>query len=191
MALRQREQQPLTVEAFEALLRLPQNRDRKLELVEGELVEKMPTEEHGWIVAVLTTLLMNFVRERKIGRVLVETRYRSADDPHNSRIPDVSFRQSNEPLVTQGAVMQYPDLAVEVQSPADTVKAMREKARFYLANGSKLVWLVFPSQRIIEVYSVEVEAILTEHDTLSGGDLLPDFSVPVRDLFTESGAADA
>lgn len=63
MALRQREQQPLTVEAFEALLRLPQNPDRKL-----ELVEKMPTGERGWIVAVLTTLLMNFERGRFAAR---------------------------------------------------------------------------------------------------------------------------
>jgi len=191
MALRQREQQPLTIEAFEALLRLPQNRDRTLELVEGELVEKMPTEEHGLVAGNIFAYLWNYSRAHKIGRVLVETRYRNADDPHNSRIPDVSFRQSSEPLVTQGAVMQYPDLAVEVQSPTDTVKSMREKARFYLANGSKLVWLIFPSQRIIEVYAADFEAILTERDTLSGGDLLPDFSVAVRDIFSESSVADA
>ncbi|MCL4880357.1 MAG: hypothetical protein KJ064_27135 [Anaerolineae bacterium] len=36
-----------TIEEFEHILGLPENRDRLLELIEGEIVEKMVTQEHG------------------------------------------------------------------------------------------------------------------------------------------------
>jgi hypothetical protein len=38
--------QRYTVEAFEHLADLPENRDRLLELIHGEIVEKEPPEEH-------------------------------------------------------------------------------------------------------------------------------------------------
>lgn len=55
--------QPHTVEGFEAFLALPENRGRLFELVEGEIVEKMPTEEHGvtaaWIVTFINMFLLS------------------------------------------------------------------------------------------------------------------------------------
>jgi Uma2 family endonuclease len=47
-------------------------------------------------------------------------------------MPDVSFRAGNDPVVTEGAVMQMPDLAVEIQSPTDKPRELREKAHYYL-----------------------------------------------------------
>ena len=35
-----------TIEEFERFLALPENADRLFELIDGEIVEKMPTEEH-------------------------------------------------------------------------------------------------------------------------------------------------
>ena len=40
----------ITVEEFEQFLRLPEYQGRLFELINGEIVEKMPTEEHGTIV---------------------------------------------------------------------------------------------------------------------------------------------
>ncbi len=42
-------EQLYTVDEFEELLKLPENAGRLLELIDGEIVEKMPTEEHGSI----------------------------------------------------------------------------------------------------------------------------------------------
>jgi hypothetical protein len=36
-----------SVDEFEQLINLPENRERLLELINGEIVEKMPAEEHG------------------------------------------------------------------------------------------------------------------------------------------------
>ncbi len=60
---------------------------------------------------------------------------------------------------------------------------MSEKAAFYLENGAKMVWLIYPRQRIVEVLTAADRQLLTENDTIEGGDLLPGFSVAVRDLF--------
>lgn len=174
-----------TVEEFEQIADAPENRDRLLELIDGEIAEKMPTEEHGTIVINLSSSLWNWNTIQRLGRVGTEVRHRSSSDNRNARLPDVSFHSAKRPLVKRGSVPDLPDLAVEVQSPDDTIKEMRETARWYLANGSKMVWLVFPEQRIIEVYTLSEELILTENDTLTGGDVLPGFTLPVRDVFRD------
>jgi Uma2 family endonuclease len=82
-----------------------------------------------------------------------------------------------------------PDLAVEVKSPSDSVRQLREKAEYYLQHGTRLVWLIFPAQRIIEVYTLDEVEILIEGDSLTGGDVLPGFSMPVADVFADPLAA--
>ena len=179
------EQRLYTVEEFEQVADSPENADRLLELVDGEIVEKVPTEEHGLIAMNIAAALWNWNSTHKLGRIGTEVRHRSASDARNARLPDVSFSSSKRPLIKRGSVPEMPSLAVEIQSPNDSIKDMRESARFYLANGSKAVWLVFPEKRLVEVYSSTEELILTATDTLTGGELLPDFAMPVADVFRD------
>ena len=78
-----------------------------------------------------------------------------------------------------------PDLAVEIKSPDDTYKGMREKARYYLSKGTVLVWLVFPEKQLVEAYTLTDEQIFNVNDTLSGGDVLPNFSLAVSQVFAD------
>jgi Uma2 family endonuclease len=79
-----------------------------------------------------------------------------------------------------------PDLAVEIKSPDDTVKELREKAAYYLANGARLVWLIYPAKHMVEVYTPDGDVeILVEGDLLTGGDVLPGFSLPVAEVFAD------
>lgn len=173
-----------TVEEFEELADADENRDRLFELIDGEIVEKVPTEEHGRVIGNIYGPLWNHVRQHQTGRVVMEVRHRVATDRRNARIPDVSYISGKRAAVKKGSVPQMPDLVVEVKSPDDSLKAMRAKVRYYLANGVKLVWLVIPEKHWIEVYSLEEELVLGETDVLSGGAVLPGFSLPVRDVFT-------
>jgi Uma2 family endonuclease len=180
------QQRAVTVEEFEQFLRAPENLDRLFELIQGEIVEKMPTEEQGYIAGIFITKLNNFVLPRRLGIVAVEARHRVPQDAHNARVPDISFKLGLRPLVKEGAVPRMPDLAIEIQSPDDAVKTMREKAADYLANGTRLVWLVFPKKRYIEVYRpAEEMEILFGSDVLEGGDLLPGFVLPVAEVFAD------
>jgi len=175
-----------TVEEFEQLFVQADYGDRLLELIHGEIVEKMPTEEHGVVAGNVVFALRGYVQSHKSGRVGVEVRHRIPSDKWNSRMPDVSYSTVRRALVIKGSVPAMPDLAVEIQSPDDSIKAMRKKATYYMANGAKLVWLVYPRKRIVEIYNANGEIdILHEGDTLSGEEVLPGFTLPVADLFAD------
>jgi Uma2 family endonuclease len=177
-----------TVEEYERLADSPENRDRLLELINGEIVEKVPTEKHGICVGNIFFHMRMHVQEHRGGRVVMEVRYRFPEDRRNSLIPDVAYTSGNEPPVERGSVQRMPDLAVEVKSPDDSLKDMRAKARYYLAHGTKLVWLVDPQKRFVEIYTPDKEDVLFEDDTLDGGEVLPGFNMLVRDIFEDTAA---
>jgi Uma2 family endonuclease len=172
-----------TVDEFEQFMALPENRDRLFELINGEIVEKVPTREHGMIAGNTVTEFNNYLRQNEIGQAAVEARHRPPDDPHNDRIPDVSVVLGDKPVAKRGAENFIPDLCVEIQSPDDSPKQMLEKAMFYLANGARMVWLIYPQQRNVEVMTATYRELLTENDILKGGDVLPGFERPVKDIF--------
>jgi Uma2 family endonuclease len=178
--------QQYTVEEFERLYLSPEKNNHLFELIDGKVHEKIPTQQHGLIASNINLALALFARQHKSGRPGVEVRHQSPEDKHNSRLPDVSFTCTRTPLVDQGSVIGMPDLAVEIKSPTDTIMEMRETAAYYLANGSRLVWLIYPNYRLIEVYRPDADVeILGEENSLTGGDLLPGFELPVREIFAD------
>jgi Uma2 family endonuclease len=180
-------QPKVTIQDFEAFIALPENSDRLFELIDGEIVEKMPTEEYGFLASILNAEIYNYLKKHPIGRVVVEVRYQLPGDHQNSRLPDVSFTSNErlQPLVKSGAVPQMPDLVIEIKSPNDVMLKMREKALYYLSNGAQLVWLVFPHKKQIEVYTADEVKVLGLDDTLDGGDVLPGFTLALQEIFTE------
>lgn len=176
----------VNIDEFEAFLELPENSDRLFELIDGEIIEKMPTERHGLIIFTLSGYLFIYLAENPVGRATVETRYRPADDTRNDRIPDLSFTRNEHlaEVVERGAVLRLPDLCVEVKSPTDKYVDFRAKAAYYLKNGALQAWLIYPREKLVEVYSQGNDiAVLTIDDMLEGGDLLPGFKLTVRTLF--------
>jgi len=178
----------ITADEFETFITQPQHQDRRFELIYGEIIEKhMPTEEHGVIMAQIVIALGIYLKTNRIGRVGTEIRHRATVS--DVRIPDISLTLAvDSPLITHGAVPRLPDLAVEVQSPDDHVLKLRAKAAFYLDNGCQLVWIVIPRHRLIEVYRPDHDVELVGIDgTLTGGDMLPGFVLPVREVFEGVG----
>ncbi|MBI5667178.1 MAG: Uma2 family endonuclease [Chloroflexi bacterium] len=173
-----------TVEDLEAFAALPENRDRRFELINGEMVEKVPTQEHGLLALKFGSRLLLFVEQNKLGRVGVEIRHQLPDDPHNALLPDISFYADvATPIVTRGAVPRLPDLVVEIKSPDDSYKAMHDKADYYLAHGVRMVVLLYPEKRLVEVRTPDDRQLLMDGDTFDGGDVLPGFTLAVSEMF--------
>lgn len=183
-------QKQYTITEFEEYIAQPENADRRFELINGEVVEKLPTEEHSLIVGNLYLALRNFVDPRDLGRVAFEVRRRMPGDDSNARLPDAEFTSKArlQPIVKKGAVSQMPDLAIEVKSPTDSLDSLRAKAHYYLANGSRMVWLVITEKRKMEVYTLDGVKVLSETDTIDGGDVLPGFTLLVADIFPKDEA---
>ena len=79
-----------------------------------------------------------------------------------------------------------PDLAVEVNSPSDTVREVESKVAEWLEFGTRLVWVVSPKLRNVTVYrSLTDISILTEKGTLDGGDVVSGFQISVAEVFAE------
>ncbi len=174
-----------TVDEFEQLMTQTEYQERLLELINGEIVEKMPTEEHSLIVGNIYLTLRVFVDKNGLGRVAFEVRRKIPGDEHNARLPDVEFTRKERllPIVKKGAVPQMPDLAVEVKSPDDSYQKLRDKAAYYLANGAQLVWLVYPEKHMVEIQTLDDFEYKVAGQTLEGSDLLPGFTMKVDDVF--------
>ena len=122
-----------------------------------------------------------------MGRVFsAETGFTIAREPDTVRAPDIAFISQNRlpALLPDGYLELVPDLVVEVVSPNDTAREVREKVNDWLDAGVRLVWVVDYQKRIItEYYSRQQYRVLTEYDTLDGGDVVSGFSLPVCEVF--------
>ncbi len=177
----------VTIQEFEATIARTENADRRLELINGEIVEKMPTQKHGRTAVLLVVAIELWARgfETLPGYVITEGRYQIPEDRHNSRLPDISYVTAERgELVERGAALYMPDVAIEIRSPEQSILERREKIAYYLAHGTRLALLVLIEQRIVEVYRPgEDVLILTERDTLDGFDVLPGFTLQVATIF--------
>lgn len=169
----------------EDLLRMRED-GKRYELARGELIEKSPPGiEHGKRSGRIVRLLDEFVEDHDLGTVTVESGYYLERDPDTVRGPDVAFI-SKERLDPDAEVLGFgdivPDLAVEVISPSDTYAEVTAKVNEYLSAGVRMVWVVDPAFHRVTVYPGGV--ILSDDDTLSGGEVVPGFSVPLPRLFS-------
>ena len=178
------QEQLYTVEDFEAYE--SQHPDLLVELIDGRIVEKVTTEEHGVIATIIASEIRFFLKQNPQikGYVSVEISHRRPEDKYNERKPDVSFRATDGKVSKASALQQMPDFAVEIKSPTNGYDELREKARFYIANGTRLVWLVYPTKQIVEVYAADGSSDLFKADeVLDGGAVFPGFKLSVATIF--------
>jgi Uma2 family endonuclease len=172
----------------EDLLSMPGD-DFRYELIKGELKKMAPaSHQHGRITVNVTTPLDQHVRANNLGTVYAaETGFKITSSPDTVRAPDVAF-VSRERVEQVGDVKGYwpgaPDLAVEVISPNDVYTEVEEKVFDWLEAGAKMVIVVNPRKRAVTVYRSLTEiVVLTESDTLDGGDVVPGWSIAIKDVF--------
>jgi Uma2 family endonuclease len=170
------------------LLALPDDGFR-YELVRGELRRMSPAgRKHGRLIINLTTPLDEYVRAHQLGVVYAaETGFLLATDPDLVRAPDAAFvRHEREATLPDddGFWPGAPDMAVEFVSPHDLYTEVDEKVLDWLDAGTRMVVIVNPRKRLVTAYRSRTEiALLTEQDTLEGGEVIPGWSLPIHVIF--------
>jgi Uma2 family endonuclease len=159
----------------------------KRELIYGRVVEMSPAGgTHGRIGFRLGHLIQTFLDRRPLGVIFnSDTGFLLARKPDLVRAPDVSYVASERltGIDMRKFLPLAPDLAVEVVSPDDTAAEVDAKARMWIDYGSRLVWVVFPDERVVHVYRKGLPpAELTPAEKLSGEDVLPGFTLPISDF---------
>jgi Uma2 family endonuclease len=180
---------PLGTATEEDVLNVHAREKRLCELIDGVLVEKAMGFRESCLAVALIRCLKAFVAPRKLGLVTGEAgMMRLASGL--VRIPDVAFiswdRIPGRRMPTEAIPSLAPDLAVEVLSASNTAGEIARKLREYFEAGVSLVWLVDPAVRTVTVFlGPEQSTVLKEADTVNGGEVLPEFSLALRDLFAE------
>jgi len=145
--------------------------------------------EHGWIASNLIVFLGGWVRSQRLG-VLCDSSTAFSMKNGNKRSPDVSFvakeRLQGVKRLPKGYFQGAPDLVVEILSPNNTVEEIHDKIVEYFENGTRLVWVIHPDEQYVLVYhSPSPDGSLRVGDRLDGEDVVPEFTLPVAELFAE------
>lgn len=154
----------------------------KEELIGGEIVQMAHTSKR------------HDITKNRVGRILF--RYLDANPErgftalieagfvvteHDTLGPDVAVFRT-ERLAEEGRLINgAPDIAIEVISPADTVRGIRKKIKAYLENGSVSVW-IFYEEGSIAVHTATGVRELGGEQKLEDP-WLPGFSVPVSTFY--------
>lgn len=65
-----------------------------------------------------------------------------------------------------------------------TLKSSQIASSFWRQSGCQMVWLIYPDKKMVEVYHSDADIdILMADEMLLGYDVLPNFELPVREIF--------
>ena len=130
--------------------------DKRYEILRGGLIMvPAPFTIHQRLLRNIEDILWNFVKEKKLGEVLVAP----TDVVLSEDIvvqPDILFiSKEGLDIIKEAAIMGSPDLIVEIISPSSASYDTVEKRDIYEEYGVKEYWLVFPQEKAIEVLALE------------------------------------
>jgi Uma2 family endonuclease len=162
---------------------------QQVELVRGHLIVREPPGTwHGRIANNLAFALTAFVRPRGLGTVFSQdTGFKIGSDPDTVRGPDVAFVSTDRlgDIPHRGFATLAPDLVAEVLSPDDSAAEVLAKVADWLRAGTKLAWVVDPRRAEVRVYRPDGStSTVPDGADLSGEEVLPGFSCPVREIFS-------
>lgn len=175
--------QAISLEEFETFITQPINQDADYEYIAGEIIRAVSNNYSSIVAMLIGGMISVHVYQNQLGYVTgADGGYVIGDDRY---IPDVGFiAKTRQPEPSQEAYNPNPpDLAIEVLSPTDEEKLVRLKVANYLASHVN-VWVIDPTTRQVEIYQPnKPPQVLSENDTLSDDNILPDFAVEVSKLF--------
>jgi Uma2 family endonuclease len=167
------------------------------EVIDDQVVELAPMGAYDvWIATVLVARLAAFVTQHQLGRAVQEMLFDLTAMTGRKRRPDVAFVSferwpQHRRIPRTDAWEVVPNLAVEVVSRTDSVDSLIDKVAEYFQAGVERVWVVLPSQEQVYIYDSPTSVrILTRTDELSAEPILPNFRLPLVELFEDAGAAE-
>jgi Uma2 family endonuclease len=187
--VRFRLQPPPGLATEDDLLRIHAEERVLCELVDGVLVEKPMAYVESTLAVALISPLHGFVKPLNSG-VVTGPDGMMRLFPALVHVPDVAFGSwahfPDRHLPKEAIPQIVPDLAVEILSPGNTKKEMDRKLAEYFGAGVRLVWIVDPERRTVDVHESPDRCVtLQVGDVPTGAAVLPGFQVLHQDSFAE------
>lgn len=170
----------------------------RVELIRG-LVHRMspaPGTYHQLISGRLFAAIFQFLQEKEKCQVfaapfdvrLPKTPHQQSDEAIDTVVqPDLSVVCDNQKLDDRGC-LGAPDLVVEILSPGNTRREMKDKFDLYQNAGIPEYWLVDPEHEFITIYQLDDQGRYLAGPPVTTGmiansDVLTGFSVAADALF--------
>lgn len=165
--------------------------DPLYEIINGEKVNMRLSSFYSMYLACQVAFKLDtFVALHDLGFVVAHALFQLPRVTYHCRRPKAAFvsreRWPNDKRIPEDAEAWdiVPDLAVEVVSRTELIEDLFDKISEYFLAGVRLVWIIFPKQRLVYVYESPTQIrVLTETGELDGGTVLPGFRLAVPALF--------
>ncbi|MBB3837231.1 Uma2 family endonuclease [Runella defluvii] len=172
--------------------------EERLELIKGKIfnMSPAPARRHQKISRQLFTPISNVLDGKRcevysapfdVRLTPLKGKKRADNQIYTVVQPDICVICDSDKLDDRGCI-GAPDLIIEILSPGNTKKEMRDKYEVYEENGVKEYWLVEPNDNAIFVYVLNDEGKyiglrpFTEDDVITTS-ILPELEISVAKIF--------
>lgn len=168
--------------------------EERLELIKGKIFPmSAPNLNHQIIARDLFGPLYNFLKDQHcqpfIAPFDVRLPRKSKQDKDVITVvqPDLCVVCDESKLDHRGCI-GAPDLVVEILSPTNSKKELKNKYEVYEESGVQEYWVIYPGQRTIHIFRLNSDGVfislrpLTEEDVLETP-VLPGFRLEVAEIF--------
>ena len=173
--------------------------EERLELIKGKIfkMSPAPARKHQNISTNIGGTIYQYLRKTpcKLYSAPFDVRLSPLKKTakHNQIVtvvqPDICVICDLDKLDDRGCV-GAPDLIIEILSPGNSKKELKEKYEVYEENGVREYWIVDPTEQAIFIYTLNEQGQfiglkpLTVDETLTST-VLPGFQMPVSDVFED------
>jgi Uma2 family endonuclease len=113
----------------------------------------------------------------EIDQWVTESKYRRPDLAYFTKQQIREGRSGKEPV---------SEFMIEIISENDHINTVNDKILEYFDAGVKVVWLIFPNQQMVHVYTSPIDVKICKNDTIcSALPVIDDFNIKVEDIFRE------
>ncbi len=162
--------------------------DKRYEIIEGELLmAPAPRPYHQDVCRELFLKLHSYVKNKNLGKIY----FAPVDvilDEENVVQPDILFISKERlGIIKERGIFGTPDLVVEVVSPSTFVRDTERKRKLYERFGVKEFWLLFPNDRVFQVWSLEEKGYelfsYAEEEGKIRSKIFRDFELDIGEVF--------
>lgn len=171
--------------------------EERVELIRGKIMQMAaPSRIHQQVATNMIVLIGSTLRKShcKIFPAPFDVRLPHYSPKKNLEVitvvqPDLCVICDPSKLDEKGCV-GAPDIVVEILSPGNSKREMKDKFSVYEESGVKEYWLVSPTEKAVQVFRLNENGQFigiqpyTEDDSLTTP-ILPGLSIPLREVFAD------
>ena len=168
----------------------------RLELFRGKVFKMAaPNTQHQMISLKLTHELYNYLQKKECKvfnapfDIRLPVKNRKKDDEITTVVqPDICVVCDPKKIDARG-ICGAPDLVVEILSPCNSKKELRDKFELYEEAGVKEYWIVYTVEQRVAIFLLSPEEKFGDATLYTAGDKLaaatvPGFAINVDEIFT-------